>query len=101
MAKKLMAYKHKGMKVSEDAKSSCSPKEFSEKASMAPKHKPSMKHKEPSASYQYPKGGEQSMAPSHKKQALPMQDAPKGASAPNGGKSMSLPKSGGVGESEV
>ena len=101
MAKKTMAYKHKGMKVKEQEMSSCSPKEFDKKASMAPKHKPSMKHKEPAGPFSAPKGGEQSMAPSHKKKALPMQDAPKGASAPNGGASVAMPKGGGVGETEV
>jgi hypothetical protein len=101
MSKKTMAYKHKGMKVKEQTMKSHSPKEFDKKASMAPMHKPSMKHAEPSAAYQYPRDGQQSMAPSHKKQALPTADAPKGVATPNGGSSMAMPKSGGPGESEV
>lgn len=98
MAKKTMAYKHKGMKVQEHTMSTCKPSEFPEKAKMAPKHKPSMQHKEPS----YPvKPGDQSMAPSHKKASLPMQDAPPGVSSVNGGSPMQMPKGGGVGETEV
>lgn len=66
--------------------------------SKAPAHKPSMQHKEPSHPVA---AGDQSKAPSHRKAALPMQDAPAGASSVNGGSSMALPKPGGVGESEV
>ncbi len=101
MSKKLMAYGHKGMKVSGQGEKHCDPKDFHEKVKMAPQHAPKMHHKEPAGPYQYPKGQEQSMAPSHKGKALPMKDAPQGVAAPNGGKPMSLPKGGGVGESEV
>ena len=93
-----MAYKSKGMKLPEHSMSSCSPSEFPEKAKMAPKHKPSMQHKEPAHPV---KPGDQSMAPDHKKKGLPMQDAPPGVSSVNGGSPMSLPKGAGVGESEV
>ena len=89
---KTMAYKHKGMKLGQKGESQ------SMDSSAAPKHKPSMKHKEPSHPI---KSGDQSMAPDHKKKAMPMQDAPAGVSSVNGGSSMSLPKSGGKGESEV
>jgi hypothetical protein len=98
--KKTMAYKHKGAKVKEDQKASHGT-DVADKASMAPAHKPSMKHAEPAGPFQYPKNGEQSMAPSHKKQALPLQDAPKGVKGVNDGSSMSLPKGGSVGEGEV
>lgn len=91
--KKTMAYKHKGMKAPRPDMSA--PKMDQ---SAAPKHKPSMQHKEPSHPV---KPGDQSMAPDHKKKALPMQDAPLGVSSVNGGSSMSMPKSGGVGETEV
>lgn len=73
----------------------------SELASAAPKTKPSMKHKEPPAQYKYPKSGEQSMAPDSKKKSLPLKDAPEGVKGVNEGASIALPKSGGVGESEV
>lgn len=89
---KTMAYKHKGMKLGSKGES------HSMDQSAAPKTKPSMQHKEPSHPV---KSGDQSMAPDHKKKALPMQDAPAGVSSVNGGSSMSLPKGGGVGESEV
>ena len=89
------------MKVQEDTKATHSPKEFDTKASMAPKHKPSMKHAEPAGPFQYPKNDEQSMKLEHKKKALPLQDAPKGVAGPNGGRSIPMPKSGGPGESEV
>jgi hypothetical protein len=73
--KKTMAYKHKGMKAPRPEKGM---EAKTEMASMAPKHKPSMKHNEPQGPYKMPKGGEQSMAPHHKKKGLPTQDAPKG-----------------------
>lgn len=96
--KKTMAYKSKGMKANH-------PKEDmqvkSEMASMAPKHRPSMKKQKPQGPFSTPKDGEQSMAPSVKKKALTMDCAPKGVSSVNGGSSMSLPKGGGVGETEV
>jgi hypothetical protein len=101
MAKKTMAYAHKGAKVQPDTKSSHSPKEFDSKASMAPMHKPKMVHAEPAGPFQYPKNDEQSMKLEHKKKALPLKDAPKGVAGPNGGKSMPMPKSGGLGEGEV
>lgn len=91
--KKTMAYKHKGMKIQKHDMSA--PKLDQ---SSAPKHKPSMQHKEPSHPI---KSGDQSMAPDHKKKGLPSQDAPPGVSGVNGGSSMSLPKGGCVGESEV
>lgn len=90
--KKTMAYKHKGMKLPAQGDA------HGMDQSAAPKHKPSMQHKEPSHPI---KSGDQSMAPDHKKKALPMQDAPAGVSSVNGGSSMSLPKGGGVGETEV
>lgn len=96
--KKTMAYKSKGMKAPRPDKSM---KAGAEEAKMAPKTKPSMQHKEPAGPFSSPKGGEQSMAPSHKKKALPMQDAPKGVSGVNGGSPVSMPKGGGVGETEV
>jgi len=98
---KTMAYKHKGAKVKEDTKSSCSPKEFDKKASMAPAHKPSMQHLEPAGPFGVPKNGEQSMAPEHKKKALPLKDAPAGVKGVNEGASLAMPKGGSVGETEV
>ena len=94
----MKAYKSKGMKLGSQGESK--PAKSGDQ-SMAPATKPSMKHKEPSAQYQYPKNGEQSMKPDHKKKALPMQDAPAGVSSVNGGSSMALPKGGCAGESEV
>lgn len=98
--KKTMAYKHKGMKA---PKADMKAPKLDQSA--APKVKPGMQHKEPAGPYSRPKGGchdgEQSKAPSHKKAALPTQDAPKGVSTPNGGASVSMPKGGGVGETEV
>lgn len=91
-----MAYKHKGMKA---PKADMSAPKLDQ--SSAPKHSPSMKHKEPSAQYQYPKNGEQSMKPEHNSKGLPSECAPTGVAGVNGGSSASLPKSGGVGESEV
>jgi len=88
----MKAYKSKGMKAPRPAAGPAMDQ------SAAPKTKPSMQHKEPAHPV---KPGDQSMAPSHRKAALPMQDAPPGASGVNGGSSMSLPKGGGVGESEV
>jgi len=91
--KKTMAYQHKGMKAPRPDMSA--PKLDQ---SSAPKTSPSMQHKEPSHPI---KPGDQSMAPDHKKKSLPSQDAPSGVKGVNEGSSMSLPKSGGVGESEV
>lgn len=91
----MKAYKSKGMKLGSQGEAHAAK---SGDQSMAPKHKPSMQHKEPSHPV---KAGDQSMAPSHRKAALPMQDAPPGVSSVNGGSSMSMPKGGGVGESEV
>lgn len=88
----MKAYKSKGMKLAPQGQA------HGMDQSKAPAHKPSMQHKEPAHPVM---PGDQSMAPSHKKAALPMQDAPAGASGVNGGSSMSLPKGGGVGESEV
>lgn len=81
------ALKHKGKKAPRPEKA------MKPDASMAPAHRPSMKHKEPAGPYSLPKGGEQSAAPEHKRKALPMKDAPKGASAPNGGEKMEHCKS--------
>lgn len=91
----MKAYKSKGMKLGSQGESKAAK---SGDQSMAPAHKPSMKHKEPAHPVM---PGDQSMSPSSKKTALPSQDAPAGASSPNGGSSMALPKGGGVGESEV
>ncbi len=91
--KKTMAYKHKGMKAPRPDMSAPALDQSS-----APKHKPSMQHKEPSHPI---KAGDQSAAPDHKKKGLPMQDAPAGVKGVNEGSSVPLPKSGGVGESEV
>ena len=91
----MKAYKSKGMKLGAQGESKAAK---SGDQSMAPAHKPSMKHKEPAHPV---KAGDQSMAPDHKKKALPRQDAPAGVSSVNGGSPMSLPKGGGVGESEV
>lgn len=88
----MKAYKSKGMKAPRPAAGPAMDQ------SAAPKTKPSMQHKEPAHPVM---PGDQSMAPSHKKAALPMQDAPPGVSGVNGGSAMSLPKGGGVGESEV
>lgn len=97
MAKKsvdagLAAYSNKGMKAPRPAAYGAMDQ------SAAPKHKPSMQHKEPSHPVQ---AGDQSMAPDHKKKALPSQDAPPGVSGVNGGSPMAMPKSGAKGESEV
>ena len=89
------AYKSKGMKA---PKPEAGPKLDQ---SSAPKTKPSMKHKEPRTEFKSPKDGEQSAAPTVKKVALPREDAPKGVLGVNEGSSIALPKSGGVGESEV
>lgn len=90
MAKKVVKAKHalknKGKKAPRPEKA------MKPNASMAPAHRPSMKHDEPAGPYSVPKGGEQSVAPEHKKKALPMKDAPKGVAGPNGGDSMELPK---------
>jgi len=94
--KKTMAYKSKGMKA---PKADMSAPKLDQ--SSAPKHSPSMKHSEPVAQYQYPKNGEQSMKLEHTKKSLPHEDAPKGVSSVNGGTSVSMPKSGGVGDTEV
>lgn len=91
----MKAYKSKGMRLPAQGEAHAAK---SGDQSMAPAHKPSMQHKEPAHPV---KPGDQSMAPSHRKAALPMQDAPAGVSSVNGGSAMSLPKGGGVGESEV
>lgn len=49
--------------------------------------------------YKLPKDGEQSMAPCHDKYELSKANGPEGADF--AGKSIALPKSGGVGEGEV
>ena len=72
----------------------------SDMASMAPNSKGSV-HKDPPGPFKEPKSGEQSQAPSCKATALPTKDAPYGVKGVNAGDSMALPKSGGVGESEV
>lgn len=90
--KKTMAYKSKGMKLPPQGEA------HAKDPSAPPKHKPSMQHKEPSRPI---KAGDQSLPPDHKKKSLPLQDAPKGVKGVNEGSPVSLPKSGGVGESEV
>lgn len=91
----MMAYKSKGMKA---PRPSGYGQDETKAVKSAPKTKPSMQHKEPPYAKEE---GMQSKPPSTKKKALPSQDAPEGASSPNGGKPQSLPKGGGVGESEV
>lgn len=77
-----MAYSNKGMKAPR-------PEAYGKAdQSAAPKTEPSMQHKEPSASYQYPKAGEQSMKPDHQKKALPSMDAPAGVKGVNEGEKM-------------
>ena len=93
----MKAYKHKGMKAPRPEKKM---EVKTEMASMAPSHKPSHKMSHQKAEYSRPMGGEQSMAPSHKGKAMPSAHAPKGVAGVNGGKSVSMPKCGGVGESE-
>ena len=93
--KKTMAYKNKGMKA---PRPPAYAKPGEDMASDAPKTKPSMQHKEPAHPV---KAGDQSMAPSTKKAALPSQDAPPGTAGVNGGSSMAMPKGGSVGETEV
>jgi hypothetical protein len=90
----MMAYKSKGMKAPRPA----AHKQEEGAQSKAPATKPSMQHAEPSHALGE---GAQSKAPDHKKKALPTKDAPPGASSVNGGTSMSTPKGGGVGETEV
>jgi hypothetical protein len=57
----------------------------------APESKPSMNHKEPAHAVG---AGDQSKAPSSKKAALPMQDAPEGVKGVNGGMPHALGKVG-------
>lgn len=90
--KKTMAYKHKGMKAPRPAAGPMMDQ------SAAPKNKPSMQHKEPAHPVM---PGDQSMAPQHKKAALPMQDAPPGVAGVNGGSPCEMPKAGALGETEV
>ncbi len=91
----MKAYKHKGMKAPRPGSYSM---DESKIVKEAPKTKPSMKHAEPS----FPKEeGMQSMAPSHKKKALPTKDAPEGVKGVNEGSKHELPKGGCIGESEV
>jgi hypothetical protein len=91
----MKAYKSKGMKAPRPG----AYKQDEDAQSDAPKTKPSMQHKEPSMKME---AGMQSMAPDHKKKALPTKDAPLGVTpGVNMGKSHELPKGGGVGESEV
>jgi hypothetical protein len=90
----MMAYKSKGMKAPRPG----AYKQDEDAQSDAPKTKPSMQHKEPS--HAQPEGA-QSKAPDHKKKALPSKDAPPGVKGVNEGSEHALPKSGGVGESEV
>jgi len=82
------ALKHKGMKAPR-------PKQGMElDASSAPKHRPSMQHKEPTGQFKEPKNGEQSQKLDHKKKALPSKDAPEGVKGPNGGESMGMKPTG-------
>lgn len=91
----MMAYKTKGMKA---PRPDAYKMDTTAAAKDAPKTKPSMQHSEPS----HPMKPEMaSMAPDHKKKALPTKDAPPGAKGVNEGTSHTLPKSGCVGESEV
>ena len=91
--KKTMAYKSKGMKAPRPDMQAPALD-----PSSAPKHKPSMQHKEPSMPM---KPEMASMAPDHKKKAMPSQDAPSGVKGVNEGSAMSLPQSGKQGESEI
>jgi hypothetical protein len=90
----MMAYKSKGMKAPRPG----SYKQDEDAQSDAPKTEPSMQHKEPAYSKEE---GMQSKAPTTKKKALPTQDAPPGVKGVNEGTEHTLPKSGGVGETEV
>lgn len=81
------------MKVSQD--SMPAPKKDQ---SAAPATKPSMKKSHPAHAIS---SGDQSKAPEHNKKSLPMEHAPAGVAGPNGGQSVTMPKSGKVGESEV
>lgn len=96
--KKHEAYSSKGMRQKDGDKMKM---DASKEVKEAPKHKPSRKKSHPQASYKMPKGGEQSMAPEHKKRSLTKEHAPEGVSGVNEGEKMSLPKSGGRGDSEV
>lgn len=91
----MMAYKHKGMKAPRPGSHKV---DETKAAKEAPKTKPSMQHKEPSHKME---SGMQSMAPDHKKKALPTKDAPAGVKGVNEGSSVAMPKGGCVGESEV
>lgn len=98
---KKLAYKHKGMKQpanKQDMKVSAGDQ------SMAPQTKPSKAKSHPKAEWMYPQGGKhdgaQSVAPDHRRAAMPSEHKPEGASEINGGQSMSMPKCGGVGETE-
>lgn len=91
----MMAYKSKGMKAPRPAAYS---QDTTAAAKDAPKTKPSMQHKEPAYSKEE---GMQSKAPTHKKQALPTQDAPPGVKGVNEGSSVAMPKGGCIGETEV
>jgi len=99
MAKKSVgkegAYKHKGMKAPK-AKDYPGELDPSKPPQRQPKHAMRAEKK-----WQKPEEKRQSNPPSHKGKKLTSAEAPEGVSGVNGGSSMSLPKSGGVGESEV
>lgn len=101
MAKKSVgseaAYKSKGMKQPGGKKDM---KVTSEMASMAPTHKPKSTSRG-QKDFMKPDAGQQSMAPSNKGNMVPAAEAPAGVAMCNSGSSMALPKSGGVGESDV
>lgn len=76
--------------------------------SKAPATKPGMQPSVPEAEWRLPESGakapnfgSQSLAPDHKKRALPMKNAPVGVKGVNEGADYPLPKSGGKGETEV
>jgi hypothetical protein len=57
----------------------------SEMIKKGPNAKGAMRHKEPEGPFREPRKGEQSQVLDHKKKALPLKDAPKGAKGVNGG----------------
>lgn len=73
--------KHKGMKAPRPAAGPALDQ------SAPPKHKPGMNHVEPAMKVE---AGAQSMAPDHKKKALPSADAPAGVAGVNGGSNMNV-----------
>ena len=98
--KKTMAYKSKGKKL---PKADMTAPKLDPSA--APSVSPGRNHKDPSGPWNRPQGGcaegEQSAAPRNKGITIPTKDAPAGVKGVNAGDSVTLPKSGGVGEGEV